>query len=245
MTDAPELQRMSLEEARQYLATEAELIVLDELSEYQDVFSDSLAFMVRDSPKERELGRKYLRLRELLEARVVQKLHLGEWFAWGVKLPLRTDSRPELIESWFWKHLDPDFENSAASGHGLDLVDIQISPSVRGANAETADGNSGYLLPLPKIESYILLSDDNEILEIHSVALDLLITVILKGKIQQSIMRQLVDAFHKGKRLKTSMVLERAGSAADSIAKAFNGNSNWRDLKRVIKQEKGYTTLEI
>ena len=82
------------------------------------------------------------------------------------------------------------------------------------------------------------LSPDGETLTIHGEVLH------LRGAIQQSIIRQLVNAFSGGKRLRTVDVLARAGSAADALAKAFKGSPNWQTLRRYLRQERGFCWFE-
>jgi hypothetical protein len=159
--------------------------------------------------------------------------------ATAIELPLRAGSCQTPISREVWQFLMLNFFEGTASGGGLRLIDIRVS-----AAGETSDAGSPaddpHRLPTPSVpKGHVHLSDDDEILVINSV------TMILTGEIQQSIMRQLVDAYPSGKPLKTRMVLEKAGSNADSIAKAFSGSPHWKHLKHVIRQERGYSWLEI
>ena len=67
----------------------------------------------------------------------------------------------------------------------------------------------------------------------------------IRGEVQQSIVKQLVDAFRLGKRLRTSDVLEKAQSSADSLAKAFRGSPNWPTLLRHLRQERGFCWFDL
>lgn len=67
----------------------------------------------------------------------------------------------------------------------------------------------------------------------------------IRGEVQQSIVKQLVDAFQLGKRLRTADVLEKAQSSADSLAKAFRGSPNWPTLRRHLRQEQGFCWFDL
>lgn len=83
------------------------------------------------------------------------------------------------------------------------------------------------------------LSPDGVTLTIHSDVLH------VRGEVQQSIVKQLVDAFRRGKRLRTANVLQKAESSADSLAKAFKGSPNWPTLHRHLHQEQGFCWFEL
>lgn len=82
------------------------------------------------------------------------------------------------------------------------------------------------------------LSEDSAVLTLGREVLS------FRGEIQQSILRQLVDAFHAGRRLRTAEVLAHAGSNEDTLKKAFRGNPSWPKLKRVLRWENGFCWIE-
>lgn len=83
------------------------------------------------------------------------------------------------------------------------------------------------------------LSPDGATLTIHGDVLH------IRGPVQQSIIKQLVEAFRLGKRLRTADVLGKAKSSADSLAKAFKGSPNWPTLRRHLRQEQGFCWFEL
>ena len=83
------------------------------------------------------------------------------------------------------------------------------------------------------------LSPDGVTLTIHTDVLQ------IRGAIQRSIVEQLVAAFRLGKRLRTADVLSKAGSSADSLAKAFKGSPNWPTLCHHLRQAQGFCWLEL
>lgn len=90
------------------------------------------------------------------------------------------------------------------------------------------------LAPIPMLD----LSPDGMALTIHGQALH------FRGAVQRSIVQQLVEAHRTNKRLRTSAVLGRAGSSADSLVKAFSGSPHWRTLSRYLRQEQGFCWFE-
>ncbi len=83
------------------------------------------------------------------------------------------------------------------------------------------------------------LSPDGVTLTIHSDVLH------IRGEVQKSIVKQLVDAYRLGKRPRAADVLEKAKSSADSLAKAFKGSPNWATLRRHLRQEQGFCWFEL
>jgi hypothetical protein len=83
------------------------------------------------------------------------------------------------------------------------------------------------------------LSPDGVTLTIHGDVLH------IRGEVQQSIVKQLVDAFRLGKRLRAADVLSKAGSSADTLAKAFKGSPNWPTLRRHLRLEQGFCWFEL
>lgn len=174
-----------------------------------------------------------------LEQRILAKFRSGEMVATALTLPLKADSCRTTISRDVWETLKINFLEDTASGGDLRLIQIRVLAAGEASDAEPPADDVHRLPPSSTPNGYVYLSENDEILIIG------LVTMILTGEIQQSIMRQLVDAYPSGKRLKTKVVLEKAGSNANSIAKAFNGSRYWTFLKQVIRQEKGYCWLEI
>jgi hypothetical protein len=83
------------------------------------------------------------------------------------------------------------------------------------------------------------LSPDGATLTIHGEVLH------FRGAVQQSIVKQLVDAFRLGRRLRTADVLLNAGSSADTLAKAFKGSPNWQTLRLHLNQDLGFCWFEL
>jgi hypothetical protein len=86
--------------------------------------------------------------------------------------------------------------------------------------------------------SPIHLSPDGRVLRIRESE------YVFKGEVQIGIIRQLVKAVADDKRLRTKEVLEKAGSQADTPAKAFRSHPDWARLKAHIKQQRGLCWLE-
>ena len=82
------------------------------------------------------------------------------------------------------------------------------------------------------------LSPDGMTLTIHGDVLH------FRGAVQRAIIKHLVDAHRSGKRLRTSVVLAKAGSSADSLVKAFSGSPHWRTLSLHRRQEQGCCWFE-
>jgi hypothetical protein len=230
---------ISLEDAYRHLATEAELAELDRLSDCRKWLLRHVVYQVGAPAHERERAGRYFHLMKALAQRVLEKLCSGEMAATAIVLPLKADSCRTTISCEVWESLEIDFLEDTASGGDLRLIQIRVLVAGETSDAEPPADDVHRLPPSSTPNGYVHLSEDDEILIIG------LLTMILTGEIQQSIMRQLVDAYPSGKRLKTKAVLEKAGSNANSIAKAFNGSRYWTFLKQVIRQEKGYCWLEI
>ncbi|MDS4011699.1 MAG: hypothetical protein RKK15_09890 [Defluviicoccus sp.] len=88
--------------------------------------------------------------------------------------------------------------------------------------------------PMPVLD----LSPDGMTLTIHGDVLH------FRGAVQRAIVKQLVEAHRSGKRLRTSAVLAKAGSSADSLVKAFSGSPHWPTLSRHLRQEQGCCWFE-
>ena len=153
-----------------------------------------------------------------LAQRVRGNLCSGAMSAMAYELPLKAGSSRTEVSRELWEMLEINFLEYTASGGGLKLIKIEVwmaSETLGVAPPADPDDRQHQTAPPPS-ETRLHLSDDDEILTIGSKKL------ILTGEIQQSIMRQLVDAFPSGGPLKTKTVLDDAGSNADSIAKYYS-----------------------
>jgi hypothetical protein len=239
--DVSERHGMSLQEAFRHLATEAERAELDRHSDCWKWLSRPVVYQVGAPAQERERAGRYFQLLKTLEQRLLTKLRSGDMVATALELPLTARSGRTEVSCDAWEILELNFLEATASGGRLTLIKIEVwmaSETLGVAPPADPDDRQHQTAPPPS-ETRLHLSADDDILTIGSEKL------ILTGEIQQSILRQLVDAFPSGERLKTKAVLEKAGSNADSIAKAFHGSPNWKHLKRVIQQKQGYCWLEI
>jgi hypothetical protein len=238
MTGVPKLQGVSLGEALRYVATEAELAELDKYSQYRELVLDVIAAMAYQSTPEMELALKYFRLREPLEARVLQKLRSEEWQAWGLEMPLRIASRPHPIAPELWNFLEPNFDEASASGKGLEMVDIRVSIALKISDAESFVDNPP-CSPIPSISGErIQLLVNGGVLVVNGEKL------YFKGPAQQRVLSQLYEAYEARKILMTREVLRNANTEVDTFAKLFAGRY-WKKLRSILQQENGFCWLEI
>jgi hypothetical protein len=86
--------------------------------------------------------------------------------------------------------------------------------------------------------SPVYLAPDGRVLRIRDSE------YLFKGEVQIAIIHQLVKAFPCDERLRTKEVLEKAGSQADTLAKAFSGYPDWERLNAHIKRQHGFCWLE-
>jgi hypothetical protein len=175
---------------------------------------------------------EWWKVRKPMQEAFMERLRRGTLRATGFELPLSISSVRKRIDPELWKLLEPDFETSEARGPGTKIVNIEITEE------------TGVVVPVERerdaeIRSkFVSLSDDDRVLKLGEH------TITLRGEIQQTIMRQLVQAYPKGEHLRTAKVLSEAGSNADSLAKAFKGSRHWQILRLKIRQKSGMCWLE-
>jgi hypothetical protein len=188
---------------------------------------------------------QYWRLRQPMEDHVLHNLRTGVWTATALESPITLRSERIRVPAHFWRFLKLDFKTASAKGKGLRLVEIEIEHSNDAQVPEpspspAAASRSQLQLTRPGAPLIqIHLSDDDAILTLLDEKL------ILRGSIQKSIVRQLVDGHAADRPLRTSQVLSKANSQADSIAKAFRGNPVWPALKQVLRQQRGFCWLDL
>ena len=70
------------------------------------------------------------------------------------------------------------------------------------------------------------------------------IEISFKSDIQVKMIRQLFDAYWAGKRLKASVILNKAGSKAGSLDQAF-GKSKWKELSQYLSSLHGLWGFDV
>lgn len=217
---------LSLEDALRGLASGEDLAQLDALGSYA---ARPTAYWMGDPYK--EAHNRYCALHEPLELTLLAALRSGEFVARGFELPLTPKPCKAEIAAEAWEVLEPDFEDSSAKGGDLRLIKIEVwkRSEGRGTGGKAPSSDS----------ALVTLSEDDRLLMVKGHP------IYLRGEIHQGIIRQLVDAYHAGIRLRQADVLAHAGSNADTIAKAFNGSPNWRFLDTILVREKGECWLQI
>jgi hypothetical protein len=177
-----------------------------------------------------------------LEKAVLRKLQEGDLVATALEMPLSPSAVRQPVGSELWDVLAFNFERAEAKGRGLHLINIEIHDprqlqAWRDANSAFAAERSA--AGAPPAAKPIALSDDNSVLTIGNDVL------MFRGEIHQAIIRRLVDAFDRRERLRTRDVLEKSGSNADTLAKAFSRSRNWAKLDQVLRQENGFCWFEV
>jgi hypothetical protein len=179
--------------------------------------------------------------REEIEARLLSafldKLRSGELVAIGVEAPLRATSRRIVIARHLWESLRPRFRSSWAEGDGLKIIRVEVLEASALASL-SGTPNRGHAPSAREDAAQIQLSNDDKVLTIGDEE------IVLRGEIQQSVIRRLVDGFYAGKRLRTKDILAHAGSNADTLKKAFRHSPHWPKLSSVLRQEGGFSWLE-
>jgi hypothetical protein len=187
----------------------------------------------------------YFSRREVLEAALRDKLIRGDLVATAFAVPVTLASQREIIAPHLWDVLEPNFDESSASGGRLTLAEVEIldpdcsamvRPSALPDVIPIHDGPLALERPGPRVP--ISLSDDDRILTIADQRF------FLRGEIQQTIMRQLCATLESGNPVRTRDVLDYAGSNVDTFAKAFSGSPHWDALKPYLKQKDGWCWLE-
>jgi hypothetical protein len=200
-----------------------------------DTLDKCTQYLKRNSRDNAAFG--ILRMREEVEEIFVERLFSGELCASAFVAPIKPDSARTWITCDVLRHLNFDFALSEGKWGNLHLLYIEVvraKPELQGADKST---------PLEPIkgprDTSVTLSDDGRILSLNGEQL------LFRGKVQQNILRQLVDARSRLDRVHTRTVLQKAGATADSLAKVFRGNPHWSKLKAKLHQDTGYCWLEI
>lgn len=173
---------------------------------------------------------KWWVIRKPLQESFMDRLRRGELQATGLQTPLSIRSKKTKIAPELWEVLDPVFEESEARGPGVHIIKIEVSGPI--SREAVIDENLAKQVP------FVELSPDNVTLTVGDE------TVILRGEIQQSIMKQLIDAAAKNHMLRPTDVLRKAGSKADTIAAAFKGSPNWNLIKTIVQRKHGRIGLK-
>jgi hypothetical protein len=225
------------------------------MDEYERYRGPLIGFVLGRSPSRYELmHRQWNERRKPLENILVGKLRKGELIGTGLQMPPKPDSRRQYIEEELWELLELDFENSEAKYPGLHLKLVEVLNRSKWENALSSSRQSSEFSGSASQENRriqgaaetlnlrgreVHLSDDNRILTIFEKRM------VIGGRIQQSIIRQLVDAQPTGEWLRSQTVLHKAGSQADSIAKAFAGSPHWPMIRKVLRQQGGQCWLDV
>jgi hypothetical protein len=227
------------EEALRRWCDPAAIRAMDDLSYYAERLP---IIIVGDYPTHDDImHQRYRDIREPLERFVVGELRAGARTATALELPMTLKSERIRVPPEFWTFMKLDFKAATAEGNGLSLVEIKIESTPFAQSTPSEPPRSQGPEQCQSIGSVeaVRLSDDNAILILFGKKL------IFRGSIQQSILRQLVDAHGGDRQLRTFQVLQKAGSEADSIAKAFRKNPHWPKLERIIRQERGFVWLDL
>ncbi len=232
---------LPLEEAFRQSLTDAERTEHDKYEAYRDPV---LVWIVGEPPTQYDvLHDKYHQLRQPWQERFIQMLRTGELSATALEVPTTLNSRRTAVPAHLWDILELDFDKSEASGAGLKLIAIEVSVATQPQQSEPpGDLNSDHFpLDLSVGKGRLHLSEDNRILTYNSEEM------YFRGSVQQSVLRQLFDAYPMRKHLRTQEVLGEAttSSHVDTIGKVFSGSRHWKTLKHIIKQEDGYCWFEI
>jgi hypothetical protein len=240
----PEQSALTPEEAVRRWCDPAAIKAMDGLSYY----AERLPYWILGAPPTHDqlMHDRYCKIRQPLEEFVVFQLRNGRWTATALQSPVTLQSERLRVPAKFWDFLKLDFKAATAEGKRLELVEVKIELAPSGQSERS--GPPAIESPGPQhresrspsgADQLLHLSDDNAILSLFGEKL------IFRGKIQQSILRQLVDAYRDDGRLRTSEILRRAGSDVDSIAKAFRNNRHWPLLQKIIRQDQGFVWLDL
>lgn len=223
---------LPLEEAFRFWTNPKKLQELDVYKEYW--WHPPIWFSGPPTPYE-VMHDKWCEIRAPLEQAFLEKLRSGELVAIALAKPVGANSTRDAIGPELWDVIQPDFEHSGASGAGLELIKIEIVARESVPDVSAADAT----LPGASRSRRIHLSPGDDQLTLDGELM------IFTGAIQQTIIRQLVDALEQGRRLRTHDLLTDAGSNADTIAKAFKGSPHWHKLKRILRQKSGYCWFDL
>jgi hypothetical protein len=227
---------LSPDQALREGADAATLRALDQLAYY----SERLPLTNLGPPTHDDMMHdRWCQLREPLEHRFVNELRAGTLVATALQKPFGLNSQRTKVPPEYWEFLTLDYKNAKASSEDIELVQIKILRPDESEDAMADNAPDGQPASLEQNNEKIRLSDDNAVLTLAGQRL------IFRGKKQQAILRQLVDAYRCDQHLKTQRVLESAGTQVDSLAKAFRKNRHWDKLRKIIKQDQGVCWIEI
>jgi hypothetical protein len=209
---------------------------------------DELDARAAERPDDVQLKEEAKRFRTTLESDFIGALLVrsNQFWLTAYLAPITpTSQRGEIswdvicdIDSWNFEISEAQFKATAPGQLDMHLVRIEVLGPIPEWEVERLSGSTS--APLETNEAVPLhLSDDNATLTFLGKRL------IFRGEKQQQILRQLFDAYKSGPPLRTTRVLEKAQSKADSLHKAFNNSPHWSVLQRIIKQEQGYCWFEI
>jgi hypothetical protein len=137
------------------------------------------------------------------------------------------------IHCWNFDASEGWFKATGCDQLDMHIVRIEVLGPI--PQWEIARSTGAPSTPLERTEAIpIYLSDDNATLTISGK------TFIIRGQKQQLILRQLVEAYKSGSKLRTETVLRKAGANADSIRKVFNKSPHWPALKGILRQQQGH-----
>jgi hypothetical protein len=223
------------EEALRRWCDPAAVKLMDDLSHYA---GEPLITIIGGAPTYSDImHQRYCSARGPLESFVIGELKAGRWTASALEHPVTLKSERTLVPAHFWSFLKLDFKAATAEGNQLKLVEIKIDTA---PSTQFKDPNQdGSRQSNEEIVQLGFSDDDDAIFNLGGERL------IFRGLVQQSILRQLVDAYYNDRELRTSEVLQKAGSEADSIAKAFRNNPHWPKLRQIIHQYQGFVWLDL
>ncbi|KKB79722.1 hypothetical protein VW35_04200 [Devosia soli] len=182
----------------------------------------------------REIGRE-------LQRSLLPDLRKEALIATALQKPISCSATRSRISADIWKVLELDVDHGTGSYLNLSLTDIELQENawvtrIFGLQHVAAvEGDLEEDVTEADESAQITLSEDLSKLTIGEKSWR------LKGEIQQEIIRQLVEAFPN--ELKTTKVLDQAGSNVDTIAKPFNRSPNWPTLQHYIKRGDGICQL--
>jgi hypothetical protein len=225
---------ISLEEAFRQSLSKTELAEMEEYYPYRD--GTNAPIMTGYRAPTHDFYDKYHEIRGPLEQRFKKEALLsGKLRAMGFKSPIEAGARRISIPTEQWEVLEPDFEDSSASGEGLKMVKIKMFVGSDACNDSSLNDSSlndveqSRALTDPK--KSIHLTENNSTLTIGSEVFH------FRGSLQPEIIRIMFEAYMAGKRLRTKDILYQArggtwsGAGTQSMDTVFSKNKYWKKLK--------------
>ncbi|HVI27285.1 hypothetical protein [Hansschlegelia sp.] len=168
-------------------------------------------------------------------------LSRGERLATGLEAPLGIRSVREIISPELWSILEADFDESELIGPHTEIVQVEVLSKEASEKLYPLSAGPD-LVPIiktaPDTQELITLSDDDRQLTIAGK------TYLVRGEIQQVILRRLVDALPSGRKLVVADLLKFAGANANSLQNAFKGSPHYEPMKKHLRVEGGLCWLE-